>query len=62
MGLMTCAMSFSTASGAALLSLTMARTGGYDLYLVIVGTAVLLGAALLLLLRRPSVPPAVAAA
>lgn len=52
MGLLTCAMSVSTASGAALLSITMARTGGYDLYLVIVGTAVLIGASLLLLLGR----------
>src|SRR5690606_2910475 len=31
MGLLTCAISFSTASGAALLSVTMAATGGYDL-------------------------------
>lgn len=52
MGLLTCAMSFSTASGAALLSVTMAATGGYDLYLVIVGAAVLIGASLLLLLGR----------
>jgi predicted MFS family arabinose efflux permease len=52
MGLLTCAMSFSTASGAALLSVTMAATGGYDLYLVIVGIAVLVGASLLLLLGR----------
>lgn len=50
MGLLTCAMSFSTASGAALLSFTMARTGGYDLYLVISGVAVMAGASLLLLL------------
>jgi predicted MFS family arabinose efflux permease len=50
MGLLTCAMSFSTASGAALLSVTLAVTGGYELYLVIVGAAVLLGASLLLLL------------
>jgi predicted MFS family arabinose efflux permease len=52
MGLLTCAMSFSTASGAALLSITMAKTGGYDLYLTIVGVAVLIGASLLLLLGR----------
>ena len=50
MGLLTCAMSISTASGAALLSVTMARTGGYDLYLVIAGTGVLVGSSLLLLL------------
>lgn len=58
MGLLTCAMSFSTASGAALLSFTMAETGGYDLYLTIVGVAVLIGASLLLLLGRT--PEAVA--
>jgi len=52
MGLLTCAMSFSTASGALLLSVTLAKTGGYELYLVIVGTAVLVGASLLLLLGR----------
>lgn len=50
MGLMTFATSFSTASGAALLSVTMARTGGYETYLVIVGVAVLMGSALLLML------------
>jgi MFS family permease len=58
MGLLTCAMSFSTASGAALLSLTMAETGGYNLYLTIVGVAVLIGSSLLLLLGRT--PEAVA--
>ncbi|MDE8650194.1 MFS transporter [Novosphingobium album (ex Liu et al. 2023)] len=59
MGLLTFAISFSTASGAALLSFTMARTGGYELYLVIVGTAVLLGSSLLLLLGPSrAAPPA----
>ncbi|MBW8755107.1 MAG: MFS transporter [Sphingomonadales bacterium] len=62
MGLLTCAMSFSTASGAALLSATMAATGGYDLYLVIVGVAVLMGASLLLLLGRSEKAHAVATA
>lgn len=52
MGLLTCGISFSTASGAALLSVTMAATGGYDLYLTMVGVAVLIGASLLLLLGR----------
>lgn len=52
MGLLTCAMSFSTASGAALASYSLATTGGYNLYLVIAGTAVLVGASLLLLLGR----------
>ena len=47
MGLLTWAMSFSTAAGAALLSVTLSATGGFDLYLVIVGFAVLAGAALL---------------
>jgi predicted MFS family arabinose efflux permease len=56
MGLLTCAISFSTASGAALLSVTMAATGGYDLYLVISGTGVLIGATLLLLLGRTRAP------
>ncbi|VWX54238.1 MFS transporter [Novosphingobium sp. 9U] len=50
LGLLTAAMSLSTASGALLLSYTLARTGSYDLYLRIVATAVLAGAALLLLL------------
>lgn len=52
LGLLTAVMSFSTAAGAALLSFTLARTGGFELYLVIVGTAVLAGAASLLLLGR----------
>lgn len=56
MGLLTCGISFSTASGAALLSVTMAATGGFDLYLLIVGVAVLIGAALLLLLGRGEPP------
>ena len=55
-------MSFSTASGAALLSFTMARTGGYELYLVIVGTAVLVGSSLLLLLGSGKEPRAAAKA
>lgn len=50
LGLLTAAMSFSTATGAALLSYTLAKTGGFDLFLVIVGCAVLLGAASLLTL------------
>lgn len=56
MGLLTCAMSMSAAMGAVLLSVTMARTGGFDLYLVIVGTAVLIGSSLLLLLGREAAP------
>jgi len=50
MGLMTFATSFSTASGAALLGLTMAITGGYNLYLIIAAIGVIVGATLLLLL------------
>jgi predicted MFS family arabinose efflux permease len=53
MGLLTAVMSISTASGAMLLGLTMERTGGsFNLFLVIVGVAVLLGASLLLALGR----------
>lgn len=50
MGLLTCAMAFSTATGAILVSYSLATTGHYDLYLWIVGVAVLVGAALLLML------------
>lgn len=53
MGLLTAMMSISTAGGALLLGMTMERTGGsFDLFLVIVGISVLLGASLLLLLGR----------
>jgi predicted MFS family arabinose efflux permease len=67
MGLLTFATSFSTASGATLLGLTMAQTGGFDLYLIISGVAVLIGAFLLLLLgpgkpAQPEVDQAEAAA
>lgn len=56
MGLLTFASSFSTASGAALLSFVLGSTGGYDLYLVIVGCAVIAGASLLLLLGEGQEP------
>jgi predicted MFS family arabinose efflux permease len=56
LGLLTAAMSFSTAAGAMLLGLTLASTGGYELFLVIVGFAVLLGASSILLLGRGSKP------
>ncbi|MEJ5978579.1 MFS transporter [Novosphingobium sp. PS1R-30] len=52
MGLLTFCTSFSTASGALLLGLTMEKTGGYELYLVIAGVGVLVGATLLLLLGK----------
>ena len=58
LGLLTAAASFSTASGAALLSLTMARTGGFDLYLVIVAICSLVGAASILMLGKYRPPPA----
>lgn len=52
LGLLTGVCSLAAASGAALLSLTMARTGSFDTFLVITGTAVLAGSLLLLMLRR----------
>ena len=52
MGLLTACMSASTALGATLLSVTLAATGNFNLFLVIVGTAVVTGAALLLALGR----------
>jgi MFS family permease len=58
MGLVTFAMSLSTASGAMLLGVILDRTGHFDLFLVIAGTSVLLGAALLLLLGRGRQPTA----
>ena len=56
MGLLTFATSFSTASGALLLGITLEWTGGYELYLVIAGISVLIGAALLLMLRESTEP------
>jgi len=52
MGLLTAIMSASTSLGALLLAWTLARTGNFDLFLVIGGAAVFTGACLLLLLRR----------
>jgi predicted MFS family arabinose efflux permease len=52
MGLVTGAISASAAGGAALLSLTMGSAGDFDRFLQISGTTVLVGAALLLTLRR----------
>ena len=52
LGLLTAVMSFSNAAGAILLSMTLARTGSYDLFLTVVGFAVLIGAAAILLLAR----------
>ena len=57
MGLITFAMSLSTASGALLLGYVLDRTGGkFDPFLIIAGTAVIIGAALLLLLGRGKEP------
>jgi MFS family permease len=56
MGLMTACMSASTALGASLLSVTLAATGNFNLYLLIAGTAVVVGAAMLLLLGRGEQP------
>lgn len=52
MGLVTAAISGAAAGGAALLSLTLARSGGFDLFTQISGGAVIVGAGLLLLLKQ----------
>lgn len=52
LGLLTGVCSLAAASGAMLLSLTMARTGSFNTFLVITGTSVLVGSLLLLMLRR----------
>lgn len=52
MGLLTAAISLSTAIGTALLSYILVRTGGFDLFLIIAGCSVLMGAVLLLSLNR----------
>jgi MFS family permease len=56
MGILTMASSLSTATGALLLSIVLGRTGSYDIYLVIVGVAVLIGASSLLFLRGGKEP------
>ena len=56
MGLMTAVMSFSSAAGAAILSLVLARSNSFDPFLVGTGVAVALGA--LLLLRLGGCPTA----
>ncbi|MFA7585971.1 MAG: MFS transporter [Novosphingobium sp.] len=52
MGLLTAITSLSAASGAALLSYTLGRTGGFELFLTICGFSVIAGAFLLLMLGR----------
>lgn len=56
LGLLTGVCSLAAASGAALLSVTLARTGSFDMFLVITGTSVMLGSLLLLMLRRALKP------
>lgn len=56
MGLMTAAMSTSAATGAALLSLTLASTGGFNAFLILSGSSVLVGGTLLLTLSRVRLP------
>lgn len=50
LGLLTAAMSTAAALGAALLSFTLARTGGFEMFLVLTGAALIVGSASLLLL------------
>ena len=52
MGVLTAIMSASTALGATLLSVTLGQTGTFNLFLIIVGTAVFAGAVMLLMLGR----------
>lgn len=52
MGLLVAAMSVSASSGAALLGLTLAWTGGFDAFLTIAGCSILSGGCLLLLLGQ----------
>jgi hypothetical protein len=52
MGVLTAIMSASTSLGATLLSVTLAQTGTFNLFLVIVGTAVFAGSVMLLMLGR----------
>lgn len=61
MGLLTAIMSASASLGAILLSITLARTGNFNLFLTIVGTAVIAGACLFLLLHRENRAEAAAA-
>lgn len=52
MGLLTASISISTTLGTILLSYVLVRTGGFDVFLIIAGCAVLVGATLLLPLGR----------
>lgn len=53
MGMLTMAISLSVALGAALLSLTLKLTGGYNAYMLICAAAVFGGSLLMLLLSNP---------
>jgi hypothetical protein len=55
-GLMTLAMSIAAASGAALLSVTLTSTGGFDFFLVTCAVTVLLGSFMLLPLGSKAQP------
>lgn len=57
MGLLTCAVAVSASAGAAILSFTLERTGGYNFYLVTSACAVLVGAGLILLIGTPRAEP-----
>jgi MFS family permease len=58
MGLMTAIISASASVGALILSKILATTGNFDLFMNITGVTVLLGASLLLALRKASVAEA----
>lgn len=58
MGLITAVTSASTSLGAILLGVTLGRTGNFNLFLIITGTAVVAGSLLLLLLGRADAPKA----
>jgi MFS family permease len=56
LGLMTAAIATSSAAGAILLSISLARTGNYVMFLVACGIAVLLGSLLFLMLKGRAAP------
>jgi MFS family permease len=56
LGLMTAAIATSSAAGAILLSISLAKTGNYVVFLVACGVAVLLGSLLFLMLKGQAAP------
>lgn len=58
MGMLTATMAISSSIGAALLSLMLKLTGGFEWFLMISGAAVVLGSLLFLLLPRDATPEA----